>query len=249
VKTVRNTEPERIDFCQSTNVPVPVRKLVWSKRKYMLPQANNHLLYSEYNTSAYNSTADDAGLISIGRYADNAVVHRDMAGAASYTGVQTWSGSGTIALDAPVTSTGWTAACFSVTVGPYHRETSPGGTVTISILNGVDDSVIAAKSFSFLGPRTIYVGTAVSNASLNVSVAVTAAGKWYVERMSLERDVLVPGVFAPTAGQSVNRSADVPTFCISMIHEDEVERVVEDWETHGIPRGDPHYPTVNRQSF
>lgn len=230
----------------------PRKDLVWVKRKWEQPAAQNLLAYSDYSPLGWTVTgSDDAGLISIGPYADRNMVQWGTCGnyynsywqVASYNGVQTWTYTSP---SVAVASTVDVAAhpdpfCFAVEVGPNHASGGYPFTVTLTAEDG-SSTTLASATYGLTEHTKLWLGipTKPSDNQLVLKIGVTYEGSgtlyWWFCNAQLESGVLVPGHYVKTSGAAITYAVPTQLRGIAKVFRDEWEVVQEPYDGIVTPR-------------
>jgi len=207
----------QLDRCDVCGKKVHRRDLVRTQVEFLAAEGSNYLNYSSYNVSGWTiRTAADAGVISIGPYADRARVRvADDNTLTEILGSQTMTGTGALTTDQGIDASSWTSLVFAVDVGPYHRSTSPELTVVLSLCDSDGSSNLETlATFTTKGDMRAWgtidiadMPASKSSSELYFRVDVTPATgeKWWVDRMQVAKDMVKLGTFVPTSGASVDR--------------------------------------------
>ncbi len=168
--------------------------LVKQNWEWMQPAGNNLLLWSDYNSSFWTSTAVNAGLISYGPFDRHTTTLVDETWLV--TGEQTWTGNGKITSSA-VDVSSLSNLCFRVVaVGQSHIDYQPM-TVELGYNDGTDH---AQKTAVCSGDEMLWWTLPNSGlTSVSFYIKATTTGNWYFAGASLE-DATCPGLFIPTSG-------------------------------------------------
>ena len=225
-------QSDRCDVCGSRTRKID---LVRTNVDFLAAAGSNYFLYSSYNSSFWTvDTAVDAGLISIGPFADNAriVIGDDNSRTEAY-GSQTWTGSGVLRSTTAVDASTWTSLVFAADIGPYQRETSPSTTFTLGLCDSDGSNKEQLSSWTVTGNQRAWytlniadVPAGKSAAALYFYVSVVALGKkWWIDRIQLIKDAVSINseAFVPTAGGSADR-VDTPMMTVRKVCRDCFEK-------------------------
>lgn len=231
------------------------KDLLWDKRRFLQPAAENRLAWSEYDSSFWAVTgSSDAGKISLGPYADENLIlwaqSYDSLGygyseITDYRGVQTWEySSETTVLSDAIDLTSLTyPLCFSVVLGPHHSCSGESFSVVLAITNGAGTQTLGTKTFSGItGELPLWVSSTEESDDgyAKVSITLTYSGsetfKWFFWGAQLESARTIPGVPLRTRGGARVFATDQVLKCFARIFPDEHEFGPEPWEGRNIPR-------------
>lgn len=245
-------EARRTGYSDTSYRRGPRKDLTWVKRKWEQPAAQNLLTYSNYNASGWTVTgSDDAGLISIGPYADQNLVQWGSCGnyynsywqVANYNGVQTWTYTGSsVAVASTVDVASYAAPfCFAVEVGPNHASGGYPFTVTLSAEDGSATS-LATATYGLTEHAKLWLAIPTKPTDnqlvLKITVAYSGSGTlyWWFGNAQLESGVLVPGHYVPTAGAAITYAVPTQMRGVAKVFRDEWETVQEPYDGIVTPR-------------
>jgi hypothetical protein len=234
----------RKEYSDASYEPGTRREMVYAKRKWAMPPAQNRLLYSSYNTAFWTCNATDSGLISVGPYADTNRVSYDMNNVASENGVQTWQGNGTYRSDSGINVSAADEIVFSCIIGGYQQSSTQIFTCTLGVCNEAGDSLQTVRVWNIVGSGRawFHIDTAditedTTDLCFYVSVVPSESdGEWFIINAQVEFNELVPKNFIATSGAALVRSVDTNYRSVNKIHRREHERVPEDYEGIVTPR-------------
>jgi len=227
------------------------REMVYAKRRWTMPSAENRMAYSSYNASGWSCDGIDSGTITIGVYSDENYVSWVDNGTtltATQNGVQTWGGAGTLFSISGVDVSSSTTVVFALEFLPYQNSSTHKFTVAMGVcdVDGTNKQVI--KTWSLTAANRIWFCVDVSDISgpttsaLGFYVTVTPAesdGQWAFMNAQAELDKEEPGLFVKTAGSAIVTLTSNPGGeyrGVGKIHPSEWELVQENWEGVVTPR-------------
>lgn len=233
------------------------KDLVYSRRRWLQPAGENRLTWSEYSSTFWTNDGNstDAGLISIGPYADENLVSwsgsYDNSGygyqtVGNYRGVQTWQyASATTLTSSAISDSGFAyPLCFSIRVDTNHVSAGESYALTLTVTNGAGTQTLGTASYTGLsGESYVWVSapTASNDAQVSVNFTITYSGSedfyWFFTGAQLEaRGVSTPGTIIRTRGGARVYTVDTVGKGIAKIFPDEQEWNPEPWEGRAIPR-------------
>lgn len=226
------------------------REMVYAKRRWTMPSAENRMAYSTYNSAGWSCDGIDSGIITVGVYSDENYVRWVDNGTtltADQNGIQTWEGSGTAYSTSAIDASSSTSVVFSCEFLPYQNSSTHTFTVeigTCDISGGNKEawktwSLTAANRIWFYVPKdSIVYDTSILGFYMTVTPA-ESDGKWAFMNAQVEFDVLEPGRFVNTAGSAIVTLTSNPGGeyrGVGKIHPSEWELVQENWEGVVTPR-------------
>ena len=172
--------------------------LVKQNWEWMQPAGSNLLLWSDYNSTFWTSTAADAGTISYGPFDRHTTTLVEDTWVV--TGEQTWTGNGKIT-SSSVDVSALSNLCFRVvSVGQSHIDYEPM-TVELGYNDGADHAQTTVTCVGDETPWWVLANPGLTSVSFYIKATTT--GNWFFCGASLE-DSGRPGLFLPTSGASRN---------------------------------------------
>ena len=225
------------------------REMIYAKRRWSMPMAENRLLYSSYNTAFWNSDADNDGLITIGPYSDeNYVGWIDVGGVETsvQNGIQTWnSAEGTLRTTEATNCSTATTVLFSFEFLPHYDRSATTFSVVLGMCASDGSAKVPARTWSLVGGNRIWAKITTSEASAYFYFIVTpdvatpggpgVVPSWAFINAQLEFDKDEPGQFVPTTGTAIVETT-TERRGVGKIHRSEWELVQENWEGVVTPR-------------
>lgn len=218
------------------------REMIYAKRRWTIPMAENRFLYSSYNTAFWNCDANDEGLITVGPYSDENYTGWTDDGTtltAVQNGIQTWSSAaGTVRSTEATDCSSATDVLFSFEFCPHQDRDETTFTVVLGTCASDGSSKVAAKTWTLVGGNRVWAKITTSGASIYFYFTVTpdvAATKWAFVNAQLEFDKTEPGVFVSTSGSAIVETT-TERRGVGKIHRSEWELVQENWEGVVTPR-------------
>lgn len=220
--------PHQMDRCEVCGHKTLKIDLVRTNVDFLAAAGSNYFYNSSYNSSFWTvDTAVDAGLISMGPFADQSrvVIGDDNTLTESY-GSQTWTGSGVLRSIVAVDASAAVSLVFAADIGPYQQETVPSTTFVFGLCDSDGSNKEQLSSWTVTGNQRAWytlniadVPAGKSSAALYFYVSVTAVGKkWWIDRIQLIKNAVSINseAFVPTAGSAVDR-VDTPMMTVRKV--------------------------------
>ena len=220
--------PHQMDRCQVCGQRTRKIDLVRTNVDFLAADGSNYFLQSSYASSFWTvDTAVDAGLISMGPFADESrvVIGDDNTTTESF-GSQTWTGSGVFRSIVAVDASAAISLVFAADIGPYQQESVPSTAFTFGLCDSDGSNKEQLSSWTVTGNQRAWytmdiadVPAGKSSAALYFYVSVVAVGKkWWIDRIQLIKDAvsIKSEAFVPTAGSAVDR-VDTPMMTVRKV--------------------------------